>query len=200
MRLLYMMLFICFHLFQSAVVVDNSPQLPTTTESTVDEAFFACARSGDVKKLELYIEKNPSLVQARDAKGNSALIIAAGRGQIAVMKLLLTYRANVEDTTQYGLFEGKSALSWAASQGRAEAVAMLLQAGANPHRTAEIGVFWGKGPLMWASSQGRTEVLRLLLIAGVDVNHSSNEGNDHTNPYSYLLLLFSSVYSINTIS
>ena len=172
----------------SALVVDNNPQTTTgqtqhtstsssTSTPTVDDGFFMSARTGDIKTLESYLEGEPSLVNARDAKGNSALVIAAGRGQIAAIKLLLKYRASVEDVTQHGLFEGKSALSWAASQGRVDSVAALLQAGANPHRTAEIGVFLGKGPLMWASSQGRADIVRLLLMAGVDVNHSSNIGN-----------------------
>eukprot|EP01035_Chromulina_nebulosa_P021116 gene21116-27362_t len=116
-------------------------------------------------------------VSSRDLKGNTAIIIASGRGKTDVIKILLDHGANPEDITAIGLFEGKSALSWACSQGRPEAVALLLQAGANPHFPATKGVFLGKTPLMWASSQGKTDVVRLLISAGVDVNYASPIGN-----------------------
>lgn len=87
------------------------------TDSAADEKFFSSAREGDTKYVEAYLEANPSLVSARDSRGNNALVIAAGRGKIDILRILLKYRANPEDHTNSGLFEGKSALSWAASQG-----------------------------------------------------------------------------------
>lgn len=86
-------------------------------ESVADDSFFNSAREGDTKYIEAYLEANPSLVSVRDSRGNNAVVIAAGRGRIEVLKILLKYRANPEDHTNSGLFEGKSALSWAASQG-----------------------------------------------------------------------------------
>ena len=86
-------------------------------EIVADESFFASAREGDIRFFEAYLESNPALVSARDSRGNNALVIAAGRGRIDVLRILLKYRANPEDHTNSGLFEGKSALSWAASQG-----------------------------------------------------------------------------------
>ena len=88
-----------------------------STNSAADEKFFSSAREGDTKYIEAYLASNPSLVSIRDGRGNNALVIAAGRGRIDVLKILLKYRANPEDHTNSGLFEGKSALSWAASQG-----------------------------------------------------------------------------------
>ena len=86
-------------------------------ETVADDTFFNSAREGDTKYIEAYLEANPSLVSVRDSRGNNAVVIAAGRGRIEVLKILLKYRANPEDHTNSGLFEGKSALSWAASQG-----------------------------------------------------------------------------------
>ena len=131
------------------------------------------------------------------------IIIASGRGQTEVVKLLLKNGANVEDSTSFGIFEGKTALCWASSQGRyssfsqlpfripyiyilirAETVSYLIKAGANPQKPPDKGVFAGKNALMWAASQGRTEVVRLLIAAGVDVNYVSQTGN-----FKVLLLL-----------
>jgi len=144
----------------------------------VDDRFFSAARVGDLEVLRQFLS-SPKFgdVSQRDAKGNSALIIASGRGQTEAIRLLLKSGANPEEATAEGLFEGKTALCWAASQGRVEAVALLLQAGANAHNPMEIGIFAGKTPLMWASSQGRTDVVRLLLSAGVVVDFASQSGN-----------------------
>jgi ankyrin repeat protein len=146
----------------------------------VDEAYFQSARIGDVKTLHNFILSGVS-VNARDSKGNSAIVIAAGRGQVNIIAFLLDNGASIEDYTHSGLFEGKTALCWAASQGRTQAVGMLLQAGADPNRLPDRGVFQGKTALMWASSQGRVGVVRLLLSAGVDVNFSSQTGNFKVN-------------------
>ena len=142
----------------------------------VDDAFFNSARSGDLNVLMDYISKGVS-VHVRDSKGNSPMVIAAGRGHVHIIKVLIENGASTEDFTQLGLFEGKTALSWAASQGRTQAVAALLKAGADPNRSPDRGVFEGKTTMMWAASQGRTQVVRLLLSANVDVNYSSKTGN-----------------------
>lgn len=141
-----------------------------------DEIFFEAARSGDTEILEYFVNKGKP-VNSCDNRGNSALVIASGRGQLAAMTLLIQNGAFIEDVTQLGLFEGKSALCWASSQGRAQAVGLLLQAGADPNRQPERGVFQGKTALMWASSQGRVSAIRILLSSGVDVNFVSKTGN-----------------------
>lgn len=88
------------------------------SDITADEKFFNSAREGNAAYVEEYLSKHPLLVSSRDSRGNSAIIIAAGRGRIDVLNVLLKYHANIEDYTSTGLFEGKSALSWASSQGR----------------------------------------------------------------------------------
>lgn len=149
----------------------------STNNNDIHEPFFQSARIGNMDiLLNNYMNKGFD-VSSRDSKGNTALIIASGRGQTEVIKTLLDYGANVEESTAIGLFEGKSALSWAASQGRAEAVALLLQSQANQHFPATRGVFLGKTPLHWAASQGHTSVVRLLISSGVDVNYASPIGN-----------------------
>ena len=174
-----MWLKICYILFLMAMRIKSAA-------SEID--MFQSARIGDIDLLMKYLASGMS-VNSRDAKGNSAIIIAAGRGQVATIKLLLEHGANPEDITQSGLFEGKTALMWASSQGRAEAVALLLQAGADAERASGRGVFEGKTALMWASSQGRTSVVRLLLSTGLDVDFSSHIGN-----FKVQLIFFVAIY------
>lgn len=141
-----------------------------------DDAFFNAARTGDLSVLVEHLSKGMP-VSHRDLKGNTALIIAAGRGQTEVIKHLLQAGASPDEATSEGLFDSKSALSWSASQGRGAAAAMLIQAGANVLMPQPRGVFAGKTPLQWASSQGRTDVVNLLLSAGAEVDFASDTGS-----------------------
>lgn len=152
------------------------PNSPTTTvvQNSAD-SFFNAARTGD---LALFLEHLAAgmPVSRRDAKGNTALIIAAGRGQTEIIRHLLQAGVSPDESTSEGLFETKSALCWSASQGRGAAAAMLIQAGAVLLPQLR-GVFSGKTPLHWASSQGRTDVVNLLLSAGAEVDFASDTGS-----------------------
>jgi ankyrin repeat protein len=141
-----------------------------------EDSIFTKARAGDIDAVKAFLEDgvDPS---SRDSKGNTALIIAAGRGHAGVINLLLEAGASYEEATLIGIFEGKSALCWATSQGRVKAVVALLQAGADPNFVQQVGTFAGKTPLMWASSQGKNEVLRLLISAGAEVDFASASGS-----------------------
>ena len=79
----------------------------------VDDQYFNACRAGDIAKVKDYLDSGIS-ASSRDI----GIIIAAGRGQTEVVKLLLKNGANVEDSTSFGIFEGKTALCWASSQGR----------------------------------------------------------------------------------
>lgn len=144
--------------------------------NALDETFFSASRVGDVDKMKEMLIAGFD-VHSVDAKGNSALIIASGRGRVEAIRILLAHNASVEFFTLQGLFQGKTALMWASSQGRVEAVTLLIQAGASVHREMDSGVFQGKTALMWASSQGRYEVVRVLLSATANVDHFSRIGN-----------------------
>jgi ankyrin repeat protein len=154
----------------------NYTATATVGGQPAESNIFGMARAGDIDAVKSYLEggTGPS---SRDSKGNTPLIIAAGRGHADVINLLLEAGASYDEATASGIFEGKSALCWATSQGRVKAVVTLLQAGANPNFVQQVGVFAGKTPLMWAASQGKNEVLRLLISAGAEVDFASQSGN-----------------------
>lgn len=148
------------------------------TAPVVDERFFSSARFGDAVAVIEFI-KNGTVadVHARDQKGNTAMIIASGRGQVGVIKVLLSLGASPEDSTVGGLFDGKTSLMWGASQGRKQAVEVLIQAGADVNRVTDRGVFLGKTALCWAASQGRSTLVSVLLASGADIDYASPNGN-----------------------
>ena len=81
-----------------------------------DDAFFSASRQGQIDILQDMLNQGFDVTSV-DAKGNSAVIIASGRGRVEVLKLLFAHNANVESYTLQGLFQGKTALMWACSQG-----------------------------------------------------------------------------------
>lgn len=82
---------------------------PQHLEDTfVDDAFYYACRVGDIEVIKSYLEKIS--VHSRDSKGNTCLVIAAGRGQVEILRLLIAHGANVEDATMSGIFEGKTAI------------------------------------------------------------------------------------------
>jgi ankyrin repeat protein len=142
------------------------------------EDFYIAARTGDVETISTMLSTGIiTNVHKRDSKGNTAFIVAAGRGQTGVLQYLLSQGAQIEDSTKGGLLGGKTALCWSASQGRELAVSFLLEAGANPNHATEDGVFLGKTPLMWASSQGKAGVVQILINSGADIDYASQGGN-----------------------
>jgi ankyrin repeat protein len=161
---------ISFNIFVCLLIVS------TLISASVDEQFFSSCRVGDTQKVKAFLESGIS-VHSRDAKGNTCIIIASGRGKLEVINLLRLYGATEEDATSIGVFEGKTTLCWAASQGRTETVAALIQAGVDANKPPSAGIFAGKNALMWAASQGRTEVVRFLLSANAEVDFSSDSGN-----------------------
>ena len=141
-----------------------------------NDDFFKAARTGNLSVLEQMLKSGID-VHLRDSKGNTALVIASGRGQVDVMAMLLSVGASVEDATVGGLFDGKSCLMWASSQGRVEAVRVLIQAGAQVNRMINKAVFQGKTAIQWASSQGHANVVLVLFAAGADVDSAAASGN-----------------------
>ena len=107
----------------------------------------------------------PSLrFQPQDERGFSTLWIAAEKGHVEVVKLLLTEgNAEVDKAAN----DGVTPLYAAAMQGKTEVVKLLLTEGnAEVDKTNNTGAT----PLYVAAEQGMTEVVKLLLRGGADAN------------------------------
>ncbi|KAJ6111771.1 hypothetical protein N7523_007832 [Penicillium sp. IBT 18751x] len=100
------------------------------------------------------------------------LILAAMRGYLDIVKLLITYDATLEVTDSVGL----SALYWAVSENQVEMARFLLSCGAE----INCGVD-GSTPLHSAITgfitENHTEMIHLVLEHGADVNPSKETSN-----------------------
>jgi ankyrin repeat protein len=184
MKTTYFIIFtVCSVLLQSA----------RAEQSAISPDYFAALRNGDARLIREALDKGAS-ANARDAKGNTSLMLAAVYGDTACMKLLLERGATVNVTNADGstplmraaydydkarlLVEhgaevnGRSALGNTALMLAARpvnshrAVKLLLDRGADAKATNN----WGATTLMSAVAGGDVESARLLIEHGANVN------------------------------
>ena len=125
--------------------------MPTTRQPLTDEA-AELARKGDTAGLAALI-KDGLAVDARDAKGNTLLMLASYHGRAEVVKLLLKSGATVDLRND----KGQTPLGGVAFKGYVEIATLLLDAGADP--LADQG---GSTPADFATLAGKSEILALL--------------------------------------
>lgn len=109
-------------------------------------------------------------INARDAAGYTALILASYNGRLETTELLLSKGAAVAcaDTAR-----GNTALMGVAFKGYAEIAALLLDKGADPdQRNAS-----GQTALMLAALFGHGSIIDMLLSAGADPHAVDAAGN-----------------------
>lgn len=141
-----------------AVAADALPDATT---------FGIRVEQGDLETVGEWLEAglDPNLESDRL---NTGLMIAAGRGDIAMMELLVKHGADVNRTNRFM----EQALMHAAWKGQREAAAWLLERGARINRD---GKEWSA--LHYAVFAGHEEVAKFLLQKGADINAKSTNGS-----------------------
>lgn len=118
--------------------------------------FVAAAEAGRTAVVRLFLQAGIDPNSA-DRRGVTALMHAAGRGDLPMMEMLLKAGAAVNARTSGG--DG-TAMTWAASSGRIDAVRLLIKAGATRESFDRA--------LLWAMREGHLEIFRLLLEHGAN--------------------------------
>ena len=111
-----------------------------------------------VNELLLY-DANPD---STNEKGWTSLMNASYFGRTNIVKLLLTYGANVDIIRND---DGKSALHWACKNGRINIVKLLLQFGANPNLQDKNKK---QTPLIYAIFGNYCNIVQILLSYATD--------------------------------
>ncbi|EKF31214.1 hypothetical protein MOQ_004954 [Trypanosoma cruzi marinkellei] len=143
------------------------------------EHFSADVNSGDTKVLDdsLMNHKIAILDQA-DNLGNTSLLHAAGRGNIAIVRFLLQLGASIDHQNK----RGQSALHRATSRGTNDVVEELvvtsrkLHSGADHRRWMNLQDYHGDTALFYASMDNNEELGRYLLRHGADREIRNKEG------------------------
>ena len=111
------------------------------------------------------------------AAGDSPLIEAAKKGDVATVRALIAKRADVNETAR----DGSTALLWAAYQSDLPMTQALIAAGAKPNTPNKYGIT----PLLQASRTGAAPIIQALLRAGGDLKVTHTEGETALMAASY---------------
>ena len=134
---------------------------PTAAQYVSDaEPFINAVRERDGNKVTELIESRPTIVNTRNLKGETALIIAISRTDDLWTKFLLGKGANPSLANT----NGDTPLIAAARVGYTEAIELLLALGAK----VDVGNKMGETPLIVAVQQRQLDAVKLLLAKGAD--------------------------------
>jgi ankyrin repeat protein len=114
--------------------------------------------------------------QMCERRGRSALMLAAVRGHLEVVQVLLEAHATVDLVHS----DGRTPLMYAAQAGCAEVVEALLAKGADPDR---VGGRTNATALIYSVPGNHLEVVKVLVAAGAKVGVRDNTGK---NALAYL--------------
>jgi uncharacterized protein len=134
---------------------------PTAAQYISDaEPFINAVRERDGNKVTELIESRPTIVNTRNLKGETALIIAISRTDDLWTKFLLGKGANPSLANT----NGDTPMIAAARVGYTEAIELLLALGAK----VDVGNKMGETPLIVAVQQRQLDAVKLLLAKGAD--------------------------------
>eukprot|EP01045_Picozoa_sp_COSAG04_P012832 COSAG04_NODE_880_length_9669_cov_3.805747_3_plen_2321_part_00 len=128
-------------------------------QAILDKRLLAWAKAGNVAVIDGLVAEGAS-VDAKDERGNPAVVLAAAEGRAAAVAALARLGADLDVPTS----RDQTAIMGAAYHGHAGAVAALLEAGAAVDAVDSSG--WTA--LIYAAANGQAECARLLLEAGAD--------------------------------
>ena len=148
-----------------AVAAAASAALPGSGAPPTE--FFTAAERGELATIDRFLVKGVD-VNARDARGETALMKASQNAQTLLVYALLAKGADAKATNQ----DGRTALLYAALVGRLEVVEGLLDGGAEVNARSNDGAT----ALIIAAEGGHDAVVKVLLARGADGNARDKYG------------------------
>ncbi len=152
-------------------VTDTTRDLPPLpSPERLQELWFDAARSGRDDMIPALLQAGVD-IEARDARGHSALVLASYNDQPSTTALLLAEGAAVDGTDEARV---NTALMGVAFKGYDHLAALLIEAGAEVDRRNGVG----QTALMMAALFGKTAIVDRLIAAGADAAATDAAGND----------------------
>jgi ankyrin repeat protein len=168
------MKFMKFAIGSVALAAVTVPAMAQTVDSGGD--FIEAVRTRDGNKATEVLSAHPNVIDAKDGKGDTALVIAVGRSDEDYTAFLLNKGAD-PNTPGSG---GNTPLITAARSGFGQAVAWLLGEGAKVDGTNKMG----ETALIVAVQQRQTAVVRALLAAGANPDKTDNAAGYSARDYA----------------
>jgi hypothetical protein len=82
-----------------STITNNTP-CPSVS---IEHGWFEAAKSGDLQGLKLYLDENPSLLNARDVNGNTAINLADQNQRCDAISWLVQKKADTSITNKHNL-------------------------------------------------------------------------------------------------
>lgn len=169
-------------------VVEPTPAVVEAPPPPKKENIHPCPKQlvgmKDAAEVRALIAKEKCNGNANDAMDRSALMVAAERSRLEVVRALIEAGADVNEG-QSGQFEqsGKTALWFAVAEQHVDVIAELLRAGADPDQAPNRAVSVFK----LALRRETPDIMKLLIEAGVSKDQSMTfDGGPSAQVFAYL--------------
>lgn len=133
------------------------------------DTFFNEIRNGDIDAVGKMLDANLDLIQAKDQRGSTPLILATYYNHEEMTGLLLEHGAQIDEKDS----SGNTALMGVCFKGFHEIAQLLIEKGANVNESNSMG----STCLIYAVTFKHLEIAKLLLANGVDTSIRDGRGN-----------------------
>eukprot|EP01083_Nonionella_stella_P066142 173983_1 len=159
------------------------PKAKSQVEKKKPKTLIAATRQGNLNSVRHFLSISETDVNAIDGRGQTALWVAAKKGNTSAVQMILENR-NIDPNKQcrqchayvlYSVDYRSTPLFVAVENKRTEVIRLLL---GNAKTDVNKCANFGRSPLSCAASQGHVEVVRLLLLENpkIDVNQCDGSG------------------------
>jgi ankyrin repeat protein len=169
------------------LLIHGNKDIVNTKCSNGRTALHAAANNVEITKTLLENEAEPNKI---DDSGSTPLILAAGHGNLGVIKLLISHGAELDTVAK-----GGSALSTACEEGHLSCAKWLINAGADINLQDEKEAT----PLYLSIANNRIDVAKLLLAHQATIDLSSLQAAARHGSREILDMLLRSSADINAV-
>ncbi|MBI9069293.1 MAG: ankyrin repeat domain-containing protein [Salinivirgaceae bacterium] len=143
----------CFNLNVLSQSVENSV--------VENQDLFGAINEGNFDQVKQCIEKDPQIIEQRNQRGSTPLMLAANLGNAELLTYFIKKGASVNVDNGFGT----TALHFASLSGNLESVKFLIKNGAKVNVKSQQG----NSPIHYAARSGSFEIVKLLVDQGADI-------------------------------
>ncbi len=134
-----------------------------------ESSLFTLVKSGKHSAVSALLKKGNSKIERRNINGDTALLVAARRGDIKMLKLLVENGADINAMDH----KKRDVLNIAITTKNLRLTRKALDLGADPTMVTSI---YDGGAIIYGSAKGVDKIVEMLIKAGAPVNRINNVG------------------------
>lgn len=167
----------CWDLAELLMNPPHSCVVDTKDKDGMTPLMSACATDAPAPLISILIERSLSDLEAVDSAGNTALILAASKGNLSALKKLVAAGASIAHQNK----RGQTALHRAVSRGQTDVVEEIIATLKKMEKSTRIRILnlvdcEGNTPLHYAAMENNQELGQLLLRNGAVRDLQNKQG------------------------